>query len=333
MYIKIDGEKLKDSFGEISAACESKQNELPSILKNYNIPEEYIFPDVEGEEFLKFLDVFPEFRSIVKFILNKEQEDVVTYDNHKFLSIEAGPGAGKTRVLIEKVQYMVNELGVKPESLLIITFSTKSAEELQERLIEGELSKSDVQKMQISTIHSLCIKLLEEHGDVGYDVIADEGSEKLNMFVGKHLKDLGFVDEYYLPNSQISYVLDKYNEYSAFKVDTDKLVDYIEKEWPIDSGYSKYVHDYMEAHDGQFPRKDIDKKENKVYKDSWYNAKYLQIARSYPRYIELLDEVHAIDYNQMQIKALELLEKDNDVPYTNVLVDEFQDTDPIQMKD
>lgn len=332
MYIKIDESKFNELFDEIKSTCESNQVPLPSILKSYDIPKEYIFPDDEGVELIQFFDDFPKFKGIVKFVLNKEQEEIVTYDNHKFLSVEAGPGAGKTRVLIEKVQYMVNELGVRPESLLIITFSTKAAEELQERLVDGELSKSDVQKMQISTIHSLCIKLLEERGDVGYDIIADDYGEKVNMFVGKHLKDLGFVDEYYLPNSQISYVIDKYNEYSAFNVDTDKLVEYIEENWPIDSGYPKYVHDYMEAHDGNFPRKDIDKKENKVYKDSWYNAKYLQIARSYPKYKELLDEVHAIDFNQMQIKALELLERSNDVEYTNVLVDEFQDTDPIQMK-
>lgn len=332
MYIKFNKERFNDSIDEIQTACKSNEYKLPSILKNYNLPEEYIFPDDEGEEFKQFLKDFPEFKGIVKFILNKEQEEVVTYDIHKFLSIEAGPGAGKTRVLIEKVNYMVNELGVKPESLLIITFSTKSAEELQERLIEGNLSKSDVQKMQISTIHSLCIKLLEEHGDVGYDIIADDYGEKVNMFIGKHLKDLGFVDEYYIPNSQISYIVDKYNEYSAFKVDTDKLVEYIENEWPIDPGYSNYVHTYMENHDGNFPRKDIDKKGNEAYKKSWYRAKYLQIARSYPKYIDLLEEVHAIDYNQMQIKALELLEDNNDVQYTNVLVDEFQDTDPIQMK-
>ena len=331
MYIRIN-EKFNDLIDDIKSKCESKNYPLPSLIKNHNIPEEFLFSDEEGEEFKQFLEDFPEFKSIVNFILNDEQEEVVTYDNHKFLSIEAGPGAGKTRVLIEKVNYMVNELGVKPESLLLITFTTKTAEELQERLIEGELSKSDVQKMQISTIHSLCIKLLEDHGDVGYDIIADDYGEKVNMFIGKHLKDLGFVDEYFIPNSQISYIIKKYNEFSAFKVDTDKLVEYIEKEWPIDPGYSKYVHDYMETHDGKFPRKDIEKKENKAYKDSWYNAKYLQIARSYPKYKELLEEVHAIDYNQMQIKALELLEKDNDVQYTNVLIDEFQDTDPIQMK-
>ena len=332
MYMKINEEKFSESIDEIKATCESNNYSLPSIFENHNLLEEYIFPNDECEEFRQFLEDFPEFKDIVKFMLNEEQEEVVTYDNHKFLSVEAGPGAGKTRVLIEKVQYMLNELGVKPESLLIITFSTKSAEELQERLIEGDLSKSDVQKMQISSIHSLCIKLLEEHGDVGYDIIADDYGEKVNMFVGKHIKDLGFVDEYYIPNSQISYIIDKYNEYSAFKVDTEKLVEYIEKEWPIDPGYSEYVHDYMETHDGNFPRGDINKEENKVYKDSWYRAKYLQIARSYEKYKDLLDDVHAIDYNQMQIKALELLERDNDVQYTNVLIDEFQDTDPIQMK-
>lgn len=332
MYIKFNKEKVNDLIDEIKNTCESNNTPLPSVLKNHDVLNEYIFPDEEGKELKQFLDEVPEFKGIVKFVLNKEQEEVVTYDNHKFLSIEAGPGAGKTRVLIEKVNYMVNELGVKPESLLIITFSTKAADELQERLIEGELSKADVQKMQISTIHSLCIKLLEEHGDVGYDIIADESSEKVNMFIGKHLKDLGFVDEYYIPNSQISYIIKKYDEYSAFKVDTNKLVEYIEKEWPIHPDYAKYVHNYMESHDGNFPRKDIDKPENKEFKKSWYNAKYLQIARSYPKYKKLLEDVHAIDFNQMQIKALELLEKDNNVPYTNVLIDEFQDTDPIQMK-
>ena len=132
-------------------------------------------------------------------ILNDEQKAVVTYSGDKKLCVEAGPGSGKTRVLIEKVKFMINE-GINPETLLIITFSKKAAEELQERLATGGISKSDVQKMQISTIHSFCIKLLEDNGEVVYDVIEDE---KEDMFIGKHLDTLGFVDEYFLPNSQI----------------------------------------------------------------------------------------------------------------------------------
>ena len=106
----------------------------------------------------------------MKIELNQAQKNVVTYDNKKFLSVEAGPGAGKTRVLIEKVKFMLNNLNIDPESLLIITFSNKAAFELQERLTEGDIPKSDIQKMQISTIHSFCINLLEKNGDVGYDI-------------------------------------------------------------------------------------------------------------------------------------------------------------------
>ena len=82
--------------------------------------------------------------------LNDDQKVVVFDEDYKFLSVQAGPGSGKTRVLVEKVKYMVNTLGVKPETFLIITFAEKAAEELRDRLIEGEISASAVQKMQIS---------------------------------------------------------------------------------------------------------------------------------------------------------------------------------------
>ena len=142
--------------------------------------------------------------------LTPEQREVVEYDHlkeaKKFLRVEAGPGAGKTRVLIEKVAYMVNELKVKPETLLIITFSTKAAEELQERLSEGDLLKSDVQKMHISTIHSFCGRILEENGKIGLNVISDDAGEKNLLFIGRHLKELGFVNECYASSSVPQYI-------------------------------------------------------------------------------------------------------------------------------
>ena len=74
--------------------------------------------------------------------LNEEQSKIVKYEGDKFLSVQAGPGSGKTRVLVEKVKYMVKNLGVRPESLLIITFSTDAAEELKDRLIDDDISSS-----------------------------------------------------------------------------------------------------------------------------------------------------------------------------------------------
>jgi len=266
--------------------------------------------------------------------LNEEQKTIVEYDGDKFLSVQAGPGSGKTRVIVEKVKYMVKELGVKPESFLIITFSTKAADELKDRLIEGEIPASDVQKMQISTIHSFCLKILEDTGTVGMDIIAE--GDKQNLFIKKHLKDLGFEKESHLRSYEIDKVIGKYDEYSTFNVDTERLADYLEDNFPVSSDFVEFVSSYMEENDDAFPVdeiKEIDKaNENTVFKDSYNNAKQIQIARSFKTYLDLLERENSIDYNQMQIKALKKMDEGYMPPYTNILIDEFQDTDPVQMQ-
>lgn len=223
---------------------------------------------------------------------------------------------------------MVNTLGVKPESFLIITFSTKAADELKERLIDGNIPASDVQKMHISTIHSFCLDILEKTGTVGLDVVADDG--KLGLFIKKHISDLGFDNEFYLRgNYWIGKVIEKYDDFSKFNVDTEGLVEYLEKTFPVDKEYVEFVHKYMEENDGEFP---IDDANDKVFKESYKNAKYIQMAKSYPIYLELLEKENSIDYNQMQIKSLEKMNEGYMPPYTNILIDEFQDNDPIQME-
>ena len=262
--------------------------------------------------------------------LNDDQKVVVFDEDYKFLSVQAGPGSGKTRVLVEKVKYMVNTLGVKPETFLIITFAEKAAEELRDRLIEGEISASAVQKMQISTIHSFCLKVLEEAGEVGLDVV--EEGDKQHLFIKKHLEFLGFGDDLNIGNYDIDQMIEKYDEYSTFQVDTEGLVEYLERNFDIEP-FMSFVHKYMKEHDGEFPEDEV--KKNK-YKDSYKNAKYIQIAKSYPKYLELLKNEHAIDFNQMQFWASDKLTEEFLVRvyprYTNILIDEFQDTDPVQME-
>ena len=261
--------------------------------------------------------------------LNEEQKTIVEYDGDKFLSVQAGPGSGKTRVIVEKVKYMVNELGVKPESFLIITFSTKAADELKDRLIEGDIPASDVQKMQISTIHSFCLKILEETGTVGLDIVSE--GDKLNLFIKKHLKDLGFENESYIRgNYDITNIISKYGEYSTFNADTEKLTDYLEANFKVSDEFVEFVTTYMEENDGEFPSDEV--KENDEFKESYKNAKYIQIAKSYPDYLDLLKRENSIDYNQMQIKALSKIDDGHVPKYTNILIDEFQDTDPVQME-
>ncbi|MBQ9025631.1 MAG: ATP-dependent helicase [Methanobrevibacter sp.] len=330
----IKKQKFLKSKDKIEEVCDSANMDVPFLIDNYPIPEDLEFDRQEVDSQLKeFLNNYPEFEDIA-IDLNPQQEEIVTYDSKnetkKFLSVEAGPGAGKTRVLIEKVNYMVNELGVNPESLLIITFSTKAAEELQERLSEGDLLKSDVQKMHISTIHSFCGRILEDDGQVGLNVISDEAGEKNLLFIGKHMEELGFTKEAYMSNGEIPDIVNKYNEYCSFGVYTDLLVDYIEDTRPVDPEYITFVRNYMEANDGKYPYEEV--RDNKEFKKSKYNAKYLQIAKSYPIYEEILKREKAIDFAHMQKDALEVVKKDDfETQFTNILIDEFQDTDPMQM--
>ena len=264
--------------------------------------------------------------------LNEEQEYIVKYNGDKFLSVQAGPGSGKTRVIVEKVKHMFNE-GIRPESFLIITFSIKAAQELKDRLIEGDIPASDVQKMQISTIHSFCLDILEKTGTVGLDIIAE--GQKQNLFIKKHLKDLGFEKETYLRTYEINTLIDKYDEYSTFNVDTEALTEYLEEKFPVNQEFIDFVHDYMEENDGEFPIDEIKDKKSENYdlfKESYTNAKYIQMAKSYKDYLDILEHENAIDFNQMQIKALEIMNDGYMPPYTNILVDEFQDTDPVQME-
>ena len=87
--------------------------------------------------------------------LNENQKRAAYYDGDKYLVIEAGPGAGKTRVLIERIKFLINQKNIDPSSLLVITFTHKAAEELKQRLA-GAIDETTINLMQISTIHAFC---------------------------------------------------------------------------------------------------------------------------------------------------------------------------------
>ena len=148
------------------------------------------------------------------FNLDFNQQKAVQYNGNKPLLIEAGPGAGKTRVMIERIKYLVNEKAIDPESLLVITFSNKSAEELKNRLIDSVngLDINIVNKMQVSTIHSFCYSLLREHENPFLEILGDDLGEKNDLFIRKHMKDLGFVDEAYISKRDIGMIISKFNE-------------------------------------------------------------------------------------------------------------------------
>ena len=91
--------------------------------------------------------------------LTINQLEVVNYDEGSLL-VTAGPGSGKTRVLIERTARLVSE---SQSSVLALTFSNKAAEEILERL-ELRLNEDDMSSVSVGTIHSFCLDLVLTRG-------------------------------------------------------------------------------------------------------------------------------------------------------------------------
>lgn len=109
---------------------------------------------------------------------NKQKEAVI--DDSKHLRIIAGAGSGKTRVLTMRIAYLIEQLNVNPKSILAITFTNKAAKEMKSRISEmlGETGDGAF----ISTVHSLCVRILKEDIEVmGYPrnfTIVDSDDQK-----------------------------------------------------------------------------------------------------------------------------------------------------------
>lgn len=91
--------------------------------------------------------------------LNKNQKQAV-FSNSSYIRVIAGAGSGKTRVLTMRIVRLIEELGVAPSSICAITFTNKAANEMKERL--AQMLPSQSSGVHISTIHSLCVRILRE---------------------------------------------------------------------------------------------------------------------------------------------------------------------------
>lgn len=82
------------------------------------------------------------------------------------LLITAGPGTGKTFTLVQRTIYLIQEKGVRPEQILLATFTEKAAKELVTRITNELAAKNiiaNINEMYIGTFHSLCLRIIKEH--------------------------------------------------------------------------------------------------------------------------------------------------------------------------
>jgi DNA helicase-2/ATP-dependent DNA helicase PcrA len=95
--------------------------------------------------------------------LNKQQRAAVTAGNGPVLVV-AGPGSGKTRVLTQRIAYLIAVEGVRPWQILAVTFTNKAAKEMQER-VHKLLPDQATEGIMLGTFHSICARLLRREAD------------------------------------------------------------------------------------------------------------------------------------------------------------------------
>jgi DNA helicase-2/ATP-dependent DNA helicase PcrA len=132
--------------------------------------------------------------------LNTEQCYAVKHTEGPVL-IMAGAGSGKTRVLVYRVAFLLEEKQVSPGQILAITFTNKAAREMRERI--EDLVGASSREMWIGTFHATCVRILRQDiqhlGYNRYFVIYDDGDQQ--TLIKKCLKELNLDEKKFTPRA------------------------------------------------------------------------------------------------------------------------------------
>lgn len=143
--------------------------------------------------------------------LNPKQKEAVLHTEGPLL-IMAGAGSGKTRVLTQRIAYLIEEKEINPWNILAITFTNKAAREMKER-VNGILGQGG-EDVWVSTFHSMCVRILRRDVDkIGYDrnfTILDS-SDQLTL-MKRILKELNIDPKKYDPRSILGTISNAKNE-------------------------------------------------------------------------------------------------------------------------
>jgi DNA helicase II / ATP-dependent DNA helicase PcrA len=258
---------------------------------------------------------------------NEEQKEaILTEKSPLFLS--AGPGSGKTRVLLWKTFQLIVYENIPPDGIFLSTFTEKAAKQLKEG-IRYYLSLAtqesgihyDISRMYVGTIHSNCNRLLTDRR------ILDSG-EKPDSFV---LMDE--LDQYLFLNRKWNIILKEMDE-DPLEIQREIC------EFFYDSRYRQFgkKHDAISACIATFNRFSEEwiklSKIEKMCNNSSLEKGQRNLCKLYLVYRNLINsqKIEHLDLSLIQSKALEHLRKFPSIPthFEYVIIDEYQDTNSIQ---
>ena len=228
--------------------------------------------------------------------LNEAQRAAVEYIDGPSLVI-AGAGSGKTRVLTYKIAYLLSQ-GMNPWSIMALTFTNKAAKEMKERI--GKLVGNDLaQHLYMGTFHSIFSRILRAEAEhIGFNnnfTIYDESDSR--SLIKAIVKELGLDDKKYKPaavHAKIS--MAKNNLMSAAAYESDAAI-------------------FEQNKRAQMP----------------------EVGKIFVAYVQRCKQANAMDFDDLLTLTYQLFREHEDIRhkyaarFDYVLVDEYQDTNHVQM--
>ena len=228
--------------------------------------------------------------------LNEAQRAAVEYIDGPSLVI-AGAGSGKTRVLTYKIAYLLSQ-GMKPWSIMALTFTNKAAREMKERI--GKLVGNDLaQHLYMGTFHSIFSRILRAEAEhIGFNnnfTIYDESDSR--SLIKAIVKEMGLDDKKYKPaavHAKIS--MAKNNLMSAAAYESDAAI-------------------FEQNKRAQMP----------------------EVGKIFVAYVQRCKQANAMDFDDLLTLTYQLFREHEDIRhkyaarFDYVLVDEYQDTNHVQM--
>lgn len=228
--------------------------------------------------------------------LNEAQRAAVEYIDGPSLVI-AGAGSGKTRVLTYKIAYLLSQ-GMKPWSIMALTFTNKAAREMKERI--GKLVGNDfAQHLYMGTFHSIFSRILRAEAEhIGFNnnfTIYDESDSR--SLIKAIVKEMGLDDKKYKPaavHAKIS--MAKNNLMSAAAYESDAAI-------------------FEQNKRAQMP----------------------EVGKIFVAYVQRCKQANAMDFDDLLTLTYQLFREHEDIRhkyaarFDYVLVDEYQDTNHVQM--
>ncbi|MBT7818417.1 MAG: UvrD-helicase domain-containing protein, partial [Chloroflexi bacterium] len=132
--------------------------------------------------------------------LNPQQKQAMTAGLGPIL-VMAGPGSGKTRVLTQRIAYLISHMGIRPYNILAVTFTNKAAKQMGERV--NEILGGETRGLSLGTFHASCARILRRESEVlPFDsnfVIFDADDQR--GLVKSAIKEMNLDDKAYRPHS------------------------------------------------------------------------------------------------------------------------------------